>query len=398
MKLAASELTIPERYKVNTSSFSHYWTKGIGASLLDQLAQQPNLTAADQFIPLLYAHDLACDHIVERVHVEIGFKKGQQLVVDYLRGQPIPKKYDQILSDFIGSLPLEPHWIDWKLLQQGINLCQRSGLSGLIVLRDYCLMGGYESSAINKPLIFTGALKKGAVKRLTETVTFWVDITGDDALKKGGVGIEAILLTRCIHSYARINLLKNDSWEVHKWGTPLNTWDMLATNLGFSLVYLVGLKRMKFNLLKHEIDGIFHLWKYVGTLLGIPLELLPDTEEDAIKSLYYWTMTQKEGDNDSIALAQALMEEPLRAAYPRSKFGRKLMREVHLYYNNYLLGTYSCALLGLEKTTIGKIAYYNILKNKKENRFIEHDDFRARQIKKGREVHEGVKKIYQTYN
>src|SRR5690606_24376476 len=150
-----------------------------------------------------------------------------------------------------------------------------SGLTGLIVLRDYCLMGGYESSAINKPLIFTGALKKGAVKRLTETVTLWVDITANDALKKGGTGLEAILLTRCIHSFARSNILKHGDWNSDKWGIPLNTWDMLATNIGFSLVYLIGLKQMKFNLLKTEIDGVFHLWRYVGTLLGIPLALLP---------------------------------------------------------------------------------------------------------------------------
>ncbi|MNE87336.1 hypothetical protein D3C80_1845300 [compost metagenome] len=74
------------------------------------------------------------------------------------------------------------------------------------------------------------------------------------------------------------------------------------------------------------------------------------------------------------------------------------MREVHLYYNNYLLGNYSCNLLGLEKTTIGKIAYFNILKNKKENSQILKDKVRQQQIRKGRKVHEGVKEIYLKYN
>jgi len=259
-------------------------------------------------------------------------------------------------------------------------------------------MGGYESSAINKPLIFTGALKKGAVKRLTETVTFWVDITGNNALKKGNIGIDAILLTRCIHSYARLNILKHSHWQADQWGIPLNTWDMLATNLGFSLVYLTGLKKMNFNILKSETEGIFHLWKYIGTLLGIPLQLLPDSEEEAIKALYYWTMTQKEGDQDSLALAQALMEEPVKAAYPTNKWGRKLMREIHLYYNHYLLGNYSCSLLGLKKTIIGKIAYMNILKNKRSNRMINDSLWRKQQIDKGRKVHEGVKQIYLKYN
>ncbi|MNG67835.1 hypothetical protein D3C87_847700 [compost metagenome] len=388
----------PERYKINTTSFSYYWTKGIGAMLLDKLPNKPNLADADQYIPLLYQYDEACDRLVEHLHLKIGFTKGQQLIRDYLQDKAIESVYDKLISDFMNTLAIEPQWLDWQKLQQGIALSQRSGLTGLIVLRDYCLMGGYESSSINKPLIFTGVLKKGAVKRLTETVTFWVDITADQALRKGGIGFEAILLTRCIHSFARLNILKHGDWATDKWGIPLNTWDMLATNLGFSLVYLIGLKQMKFNLLESEINGIMHLWKYIGSLLGIPLDLLPDTEEEAIKALYYWTMTQKEGDQDSIALAQALMEEPVHAAYPTSRFGRKLMREVHLYYNNYLLGNYSCNLLGLEKTTIGKIAYFNILKNKKENSQILKDKVRQQQIRKGRKVHEGVKEIYLKYN
>ncbi|HBW81055.1 MAG TPA: DUF2236 domain-containing protein, partial [Sphingobacterium sp.] len=65
-------------------------------------------------------------------------------------------------------------------------------------------------------------------------------------------------------------MLKHGQWQTEKWGIPLNTWDMLATNLGFSLVYLTGLKRMKFNILKSEVDGLFHVWKFIGTLLGIP--------------------------------------------------------------------------------------------------------------------------------
>lgn len=391
-------MKIPERYKINTTSFSYYWTKGIGVKLLDKLPNKPNLADADQYIPLLYQYDEACDRLVEHLHLKIGFTKGQQLIRDYLQGKAIESIYDKLISDFMNTLAIEPQWLDWQKVQQGIALSQRSGLTGLIVLRDYCLMGGYESSAINKPLIFTGALKKGAVKRLTETVTFWVDITADQALRKGCIGFEAILLTRCIHSFARLNILKHGDWDTDKWGIPLNMWDMLATNLGFSLVYIIGLKQMKFNLLENEINGVMHLWKYIGSLLGIPLDLLPDTEEEAIKALYYWTMTQKEGDQDSIALAQALMEEPVHAAYPTSKFGRKLMREVHLYYNNYLLGNYSCNLLGLEKTTIGKIAYFNILKNKKENSRILRDEVRQQQIRKGRKVHEGIKQIYLKYN
>ncbi|ULT24719.1 hypothetical protein KUH03_38375 [Sphingobacterium sp. E70] len=153
-------MKIPERYKINTTSFSYYWTKGIGVKLLDKLPNKPNLADADQYIPLLYQYDEACDRLVEHLHLKIGFTKGQQLIRDYLQGKAIESIYDKLISDFMNTLTIEPQWLDWQKVQQGIALSQRSGLTGLIVLRDYCLMGGYESSAINKPLIFTGALKK----------------------------------------------------------------------------------------------------------------------------------------------------------------------------------------------------------------------------------------------
>ncbi|SPZ84672.1 oxygenase MpaB family protein [Sphingobacterium multivorum] len=398
MDNSIKERRIPERYQVNTSSFSFYWSRGLGVELLRKLPTKPSIAAADQFVPLLDQFDNSCDQLVEQLHLKIGFPQGQQLLKDALAGKPIDAAYEPILQNFLQTLDLSPSWLDWDKIEQGIGVSQRSGLSGLVVLRDYVLMGGYESSAINKPLIFTGALKKGAVKRLTETVTFWVDVTGNNALKKGNIGIEAILLTRCIHSYARLNILKHGQWQTEKWGIPLNTWDMLATNLGFSLVYLTGLKRMKFNILKSEVDGLFHVWKFIGTLLGIPTQLLPDSEEQAIEALYYWTMTQQSGDQDSLALAKALMEEPIKAAYPTNKWGRKLMREIHLYYNHYLLGDYSCSLLGLRKTVLGKIAYVNILKNKKANHMITDSLWRQQQIDKGRKIHEGVKQIYLKYN
>jgi fructose-bisphosphate aldolase class 1 len=54
--------------------------------------------------------------------------------------------------------------------------------------------------------------------------------------------------------------------------------------------------------------------------------------------------------------------------------------------------------LGLKKTVLGKIAYVNILKNKKANRMITDSIWRQQQIDKGRKVHEGVKQIYLKYN
>ncbi len=385
----------PGRYRTNTSSFAHYWSQGMGVSLLKHLGFTPDLGNAQQYMPLLFQCDTAADKVVRLLHQNIGFAEAQRTVEQYLQDpQTVEYARKQVLDEFFGTFESAPSWINRDLMEKGLAFSRRSHISGLVVLRDYCLMGGYESAAINKPLIYTGALKKGAVKRISETVEFWVNITGHDALLYGNIGFNSIIKTRMIHSFARLNILGLSDWDTNKWGLPLNTWDMLATNLGFSLVYLTGLKKMGIEPLKEEIAGLFHLWKYVGYLLGIPVELMPDGENDAIEALYYWTMTQASGDEDSRLLAEALQQEPLQAYYPPSRFGRRVMREIHLFYNHYLLGSYSCGLLQLDKTVVGKIAYLNILRNKWDNRKIHDSAHYGKFVEKGRRTHEWIRQSY----
>ncbi len=389
----------PSRYKLNTTSFKYYWEEGIGLELLKKLKTKPDLKNAEKLVPYLFEYDERADQLILQLHQQVGFVKGQQLVNDYLSGKAIDElELKRHLDHFFGNLNSSPDWLDLPLLKLGTEFSQRSGISGLIVLRDYCLMGGYESAAINKPLIYTGALKKGAAKRLTDTTEFWVDITGDNALLNNDIGFKAVIKTRMIHAFSRINILKLTDWDNSKFGVPLNQWDMLATNLGFSLVYLVGLRRLGFKPNEDEVKGLFHFWKYIGYLLGIPLNLLPDTEEEAIEALYYWTMTQPKGDEDTIALANALFEEPILANYPTTKLGRQIMQEIHLFYNYYLLGDYSCNLLRLPTTFSGKVGYFNVIKNKIQAVNTHKEHYRRKAIAKGRAEHLEVKRIYLTYN
>ena len=389
----------PYRFQKNTTSFAYFWSSGQGAVLLKRLGYLPEWEKAAERIPLLFEVDTAADEVVTKLHGTVGFARGQELLAAYIAApDSVPEGHRDLLHGFFASFPIEPEWLNRELLADGLAFSQRSGISGLVVLRDYCLMGGYESAAINKPLVYTGALKKGAVKRIAETVEFWVDVTGDDALNYGEIGFHAVMKTRMIHSFSRLNILKYSDWNSDKWGMPLNFWDMLATNLGFSLVFLNGLSLMGINPTQNEIKGVLHLWKYVGYLLGIPVNLLPDSEEQAIQELYYWTMTQAPGDADSKALAHALQEEPIRAFYPTHRPGRWVMREVHLFYNRFLLGNYSCNLLQLDTTRIGKLAWFSVLKNKRTNRVSGGAASRSKLIRKGRRTHEEVKAIYLKWN
>lgn len=338
---------IPQRYHYPSPGFQRYWQQGLGKKLAEVVQHCfPEEKEIRGRIPLLNQVDSLADLVVSQVLSVHGFRKMHEWIqqaYDPYKAQEIPL----LLQELINFSIQQPEWLDPAKLEKGAQLCRRSGARGLIVLRNYCLMGGYESSAINKPLIFTGALKKGAAKRMAETMEFWVNVISEGALTISGNGIRECMTVRLMHSHARVSILNDGHWKSEEWGQPLNQWDMLATNLGFSVVFLHGLRLLGMRPDKDEVEGLFHCWKYIGYLLGIPAHLLPENEADAVQELYCWTITQPPADEDTKALAHALMLEPLTSSFPRQNWLKKRAVQIHLGYNYFFLRANSCLAMGV---------------------------------------------------
>jgi hypothetical protein len=341
----------PKRFNYPASGFKEYWEHENGKNLLNRIDYIPDLTEIKLKIPFLFESDNLADEVVNEMYLKLGFNAANEIINNASEHgiQSIPNAPLSLVNLF-NQVYNVPEWLDWNKIDKGSAFCRRSSDFGLLVLRNFCLMGGYESSAINKPLIFTGALHKGATKRLEETTQFWLKVTEDGALFRKNKGFKEILKVRLLHAYTRIMILNESKWDSSLWGIPLNSWDMLATNLGFSIVFLDGLKRLGFKPSDEEIEGLFHFWKYIGFLLGINLNLLPNNEEQAIRLLYEWTITQPSADEDTIALAHALLSEPLDAKFPKYKWQKRIIYQVHLSYFNFLLGPEACQRLQIKRT------------------------------------------------
>lgn len=342
---------IPTRFYYPSPGFSIYWKSGNGKQLATRLTETlPEKEEIEQFIPRLFETDLLADPVIREVYQKHGFKQADQWINQLLSGEEIPD-VPNALKQLVTEITARPTWLNEELLEQGAMLCRRAGSLGLMVLRNYCLMGGYESAAINKPLVFTGALKKGAAKRLTETTEFWVRIVGENAITNPQIGLKECLKIRLMHAYARLSILDEGKWQEADWGSPLNQWDMLATNLGFSIIFLDGLRKLGLKPTEQEIQGLFHFWKYVGSLLGTPATYFPETESDAIHAIYAWTITQAPADKDTISLALALSLEPIDGPFPSKTWQRKLVYKTHLGYNWFFLGESSCRTMQLPSTS-----------------------------------------------
>ncbi len=337
--------------------FSAHWNQGAGKAMLKKLGTIPSKEVVEQFNVTYHEYDMLTDNIYE-LFDKLGHREAHALLNELLdKGLTKLKNVPTLLQKLFEEVETRPTWLNEDLLHVGSSFCRRSGPFGLLVLRNYSLMGGYESAAINKPLIYTGALKGGPAKRLSETLSFWVDVTGEHALNIGAAGFKSAVKVRVIHAIARAHIYKSGTWSDAEWGIPLNQGDMVATNLGFSLVFLEGLRMQGFRPSTREVEGLLHLWKYIGYLLGIPASYLPNTEDQAIVSMYKWTMTQPPADDDTKTLALALVDAPLYAPFPPKAWQRKLLSKVYLGFSYFFLGKAACKRMSLPNTMFRYLPY-----------------------------------------
>lgn len=323
----------------NSQHFQKYWNEGNGKELIVWAGKKPDIQNFKKYAHLYHEVDQLGDEAVKDTYLKLPYNEASAIVQNWTKNQ-ISETDDapESLKKMFLQMQHIPHWFDEDLANTGARFNMRTGTNALIVLRDFSLMGGYDYAYLNKPLVFTGALKKGAVKRLKDTLEFWVHVTRENALKINSEAYQLIVRTRLMHSYARLTIKKKvPDWDYEKWGEPINWWDMIATYTGFSLVFMQGLKKLGIKISPEEEKGVFHLWKYVGYLLGIPEEYLPENVEQAVEQLYLWSSLQDEADEDSVQLAGALLEENLTNTIYKFQFQRKLLLRLHQSMNRFLL-------------------------------------------------------------
>ncbi len=246
----------------------------------------------------------------------------------------------ELPEDYISfreELKVFPDWVDNDLIRIGSQLSERSGLNGLLILRNFALLGGYTFANLTKPLVATGSLEKGAIHRLYNTLKFWVEVTRSHTTTHD-LRFNACLQTRLIHSASRLKIQeKIPNWDIEKYGVPINHADMIATHIAFTVYYLYGLKKLNFEYSKHEEEAVFHLWKYITYLLGVPVDLIPNNIKEALSFFHFWTNYQLAPDEDALKLTESLLNEdtPISLFYLKSI--NHSMDYVHKSIANYLI-------------------------------------------------------------
>lgn len=224
------------------------------------------------------------------------------------------------LRAFFEHVERLPDWVDEQRLVRGAQVCGLGGRAGMRALAVTGLMAGYQLAAVNQTLLATGALEKGAARRIAETTKWWIDVTEPGAMVRGGDGFKSTLRVRIIHALVRHHVGHQPGWRFDDLGVPVNQTDMQATYLGFSVVYLLGMKLVGVPLNREDKADLMHLWRCIAWVNGVDESLLHDLadgERSGMAWLFKNLLSQRMADADSARLAQALADEPLHRHYPR---------------------------------------------------------------------------------
>ena len=293
-------------------------------------AQQSSDPERDQ---RLLAHLMVCDPLSDEAYREAGVPsladlKEQITLAKTSRkasADHTPNQQQTLIEHVINT----PDWVDWDQVERGAAVCRATGLTGLRVLCDFSLLSGYQLSAINQTLLFTGNLASSVRHRLAQTTKWWYDCTRPHAMRPGNPGFNSTLQVRLIHSAVRDRIMQTN-WNVTHLGLPINQTDMQVTYLSFSIVFLTGCRVLGCLINSEEAQALMHLWRYIGWVMGVEESLLIDTPSEGLEALYHNLLTQPMADQSSVKLARALLSPPkdTNRSWFESKQGQ-LQSQIH---------------------------------------------------------------------
>lgn len=266
----------------------------------------------------------------------------------------------QPLRDFFAHVDARPAWVDEARLKEGARACGMTGLDGMRALLVTGLMAGYQLSAVNRTLLMTGSLEKGASRRVAETTKWWFDVTTEGAMQRFGAGFKNTIRVRLIHGMVRQHVSALPDWKAGDDGLPINQTDMQATYLGFSAMFLLSQNLVGVRLTPDERDAVMHLWRYIAWLNGVAEDMLHEpshagvrAEDAALQLLYHNLLSQAMADADSRRLARSLMDEPLHRSYPTFKTVRRYTaRSLHNSIARACMSNATLRSLGLPVWTL----------------------------------------------
>ncbi|WP_162534018.1 oxygenase MpaB family protein [Dietzia lutea] len=296
----------------------------------------------------LMSGDPAADALLEAIsRGDTSMSRLREALDEAIAGRPLPADEPEEVHAFVRSVTDLPDWLDPDLADRGARVCLRAGLTGQDVLGDLALLGGYRPSATTEVLTSTGRLTgEGTSRRIAETMAWWHAVAAPGGWRPGSRGWEMTVHVRLMH--ARVNRAMLDKgWDTAAKGMPINQGDMAATNGLFSATFLLGTLVLGIPHSPRDARAVMHLWRWVGLVMGVDEDFLHERPRRALRDMYHFLRISPPPDDNSVVLAESLLESYGMTGFPRlATLRRQLDVARHRAIATYLNGLAGMRELG----------------------------------------------------
>ncbi|MFT3921804.1 MAG: oxygenase MpaB family protein [Myxococcales bacterium] len=183
-------------------------------------------------------------------------------------------------SALLGQMRSVPEWVDFALMRRGGAMAQRNFPMMILALSYGAL-----------PLVFvhpdsaavfggTGHFAASVPRRLQESALLFFGVTDTDALRPDARMWQVCLRVRLIHAAVRHHLRRRPDWDARLRGVPISALQTATGPAFFGTRLLAGMAGLGAVVEEDEALGHRMAWRYVTYLLGVPPQLLGQTQED----------------------------------------------------------------------------------------------------------------------
>ncbi|MBO0768154.1 MAG: DUF2236 domain-containing protein [Solirubrobacterales bacterium] len=255
------------------------------------------------------------------------------------------------LRDFFASAEEVPFWVDREKLDRASEL-----FSGLGPAAAPLLMVGlaitFTTPDGNAVLLRSGDTRDRAGRRATETLSWVQEVTAPGALAIGAQGYQSSVRVRLTHAFMRAGFMKRGDWDNPHLAVNQQVFSNVIIAFAAYPTVAGFVCGQPFN--RRDREAIFHLWRYVGYLVGVNQNLLLTDEHDAMRLFWLFFRTVIKPDQSATELGSALI-----AAYPeiygitsdssRDRLARWLVLQSHTALARVSIGTDLSDWLGFPK-------------------------------------------------
>ena len=224
--------------------------------------------------------DPPADAVITTV-TEIGGATGLRALMHWLADPTDASMTEQhpVVQTFFAQYGQLPDWADVVKMKRGMAFFTKYARQIGLTLGLFSLPFSYLGANGAQVLWITERIKNDTARRLQETGE-WVFAVNNPKEWVNGEAIRKTLKIRLIHAGARWFALHSGRWN-DAWGYPVNQEDMAGTNLTFSYVVLLGLRKLGVNVSEQDEEAYLHHINVVNYGNGVVEELLPQNLREA---------------------------------------------------------------------------------------------------------------------